>query len=362
MSKRVANFAPGPACLPEEVLKEAAAEMLDFAGTGKSVLESSHRSPEYDAVHSEAQALFLELLGLDAADYHVMFLGGGATTQFATLPMSFLAGGKTGDYILTGNWSNKAIKQAKFYGQTHVAATTEVDGQFTRIPRPEELSLTEGAAYVHLTSNNTIFGTQWKTFPEVAAPLIADMSSDFLSRKLDATKFDVIYAGAQKNLGPAGVTVVIMHQRMLDRCPELPVMFHYPTQAAKNSLSNTPPAFPIYLVGKVLKWLKAKGGVEAMEQENQRKGELLYGTIDAQPEFFRAPVEKDSRSLMNIVFRLPSEELEKRFIAEAKDQDMIGVKGYRTVGGIRISTYNACPYEWVERVTGLMRAFAKQHG
>jgi phosphoserine aminotransferase len=358
MTKRTANFNPGPACLPEEVLQETAAELLDFAGTGMSVLECSHRSPEYDKVHRGTQALIKELLGL-GDDYHVLFFGGGASSQFAIVPMNLLGAGQTADYILTGAWSKKALKEAKLYGQTNVAATTEVDGRFARIPTQDELKLTQGAAYVHLTSNNTIFGTQWKRFPEVSAPLVADMSSDFLSRAFDAKKFALIYVGAQKNIGPAGVTVVIVRDDMLARCPaNIPAMFHYPTQAKEASLYNTPPCFAIYIVGKVCAWTKAQGGVAAVERENERKAKLLYDTIDARPDFFRAPVAKDSRSLMNVVFRLPTEDHEKRFIAEAKAREMVGIKGHRSVGGIRVSIYNAAPYAWVERMTQLMNDFA----
>ena len=359
MSKRSINFSAGPACMPEEVLEQAQAELLDFSGTGRSILETSHRSPEYDQVHSETQSLFKELLGL-GDDYHVLFFGGGASTQFAMVPMNLLSAGQTADYLVTGAWSKKAVKEAKLFGDVNIAATTEVDGRFARVPIADELKLTEGAAYVHLTSNNTIFGTQWQRFPEVKSTLVADMSSDILSRVFDAKRFGLIYAGAQKNLGPAGVAVVIIRDELLGRCADkLPSMFHYPTQADKKSLSNTPPCFPIYLVGKTLKWIKAKGGVEAMERENQRKGALLYGVIDEHPDFFRAPVDKDSRSLMNIVFRLPSEELEQRFVEEAKRRGMTGIKGHRSVGGIRVSTYNAAPYAWLEAIAMLMQDFLK---
>ena len=358
MSKRVANFNPGPACLPESVLRETAAELLDFAGTGMSVLECSHRSPEYDKVHQEAQSLIKELLGL-GDDYQVLFFGGGASAQFAIVPMNFLGKGQTADYIVTGAWSKKAVKEAKLFGNVNIAATTEVDGRFARIPAAEELKLTQGAAYVHLTSNNTIFGTQWKRFPEVDAPLFADMSSDFLSRVFDAKRFSLIYVGAQKNIGPAGVTVVILRKDLLPRCPaNIPAMFHYPTQAKDSSLYNTPPCFAIYIVGKVCAWTKAQGGVAAVERENDRKAKLLYDTIDARPDFFGAPVAQDSRSYMNVVFRLPTEDHEKRFIAEARARDMVGLKGHRSVGGIRVSIYNAAPYAWVERITALMNEFA----
>ena len=360
--KRALNFGAGPAALPLPVLQEAAAELLDFAGSGMSILEISHRSPEYDKVHNETQALLKELLGV-GDNYKVLFLGGGASTQFAMLPMNFLAQGKVADYLVTGSWSKSALKEAKIIGQANVAASTEQDAKFTRIPRPEECKYTSGAAYVHLTSNNTIFGTQWQQFPQVKAPLVADMSSDFFWRPFDAKSFSMIYAGAQKNLGPAGVTVVLLRDDFLAQAKEgLPTMLSYKTHADKNSLYNTPPCFAIYLVGLTLKWLKGKGGLAAMEKANREKGDLLYGTIDRHADFYRAPVEKDSRSYMNVVFRLPSEELEKRFVEEAKKEGMTGLKGHRSVGGIRVSTYNAVGIEWVRSITQLMENFVKRNG
>lgn len=364
---RTMNFNPGPACLPLPVLEEAREEFLDFAGTGMSVLEVSHRSPEYDQVHTETQTNIKQLLGL-GDDYQVLFLGGGASTQFAMIPLNLLHKGQTADYVNTGAWSKKAIKEAKIVGEhagasVNVAGTGEVDGKFVRIPRPEELKLTDGAAYVHITSNNTIAGTQWHSFPEVKSPLVADMSSDILWRPFEAAKFAMIYAGAQKNLGPAGVTVVVLRKDLLERAqPALPTMLGYGIHAEKGSLYNTPPCFAIYLVGKVLKWIKGKGGLAAMEQENRRKGELLYGTIDRHAGFFTSPVHKDSRSLMNVVFRLPTEELEQQFIAAGKQRHMNGLKGHRSVGGIRVSTYNAVSYDWVKAVTELMEEFVKRQG
>ena len=360
--KRALNFNPGPAVLPLEVLKEAQAELLDFAGTGMSILEVSHRSADYEKMHNETQALLRELLGL-GDNYKVMFLGGGASTQFLMVPMNYLADGKVADYILTGDWSRKAHKEAKGVGKTNVAATTEVDGRFARIPRQDELKLTDGAAYVHLTSNNTIFGTQWQTFPDVKAPLIADMSSDFCWRPFDAKRFSLIYAGAQKNMGPAGVTVIVVRDDLLATAKAgLPTMMSHKVHAENNSLFNTPPCFAIYLVGKVLKWIKGKGGLVAIEKANRAKGDLLYGTIDKHAGFYKAPVEKGSRSYMNVVFRLPTEELEKKFLDEAKKQSMIGLKGHRSVGGIRVSIYNAALLEWVQSVTQFMEEFVKRNG
>ncbi len=359
---RTMNFNPGPACLPLSVLEEAKEEFLNFGGTGMSILEVSHRSPEYDQVHTEAQSMVKELLGL-GDEYQILFLGGGASTQFAMVALNFLAEGKVADYIVTGSWSKKALKEAQIIGKANVAGTGEVDGKFIRIPKIEECKLTSGAAYIHVTSNNTIAGTQWQTFPKTDVPLIADMSSDFLWRRFDAKLFSLIYVGAQKNLGPAGVTVVLIHKDMLSRAKDnLPTMLSYKTHADKKSLYNTPPCFPIYMVHKTLKWIKARGGLEAVEKENIAKGKLLYETIDRHSNFFRAPVEKESRSYMNVVFRLPSEELEKKFVAEGKDRNMVGLKGHRSVGGIRVSIYNAVPLEWVKAVSSFMEDFIKRNG
>jgi phosphoserine aminotransferase len=360
--KRALNFNPGPAVLPLEVLKAAQEELLDFAGTGMSILEISHRSADYEKMHNEAQVLLREHLGV-GDNYKVIFLGGGASMQFLMVPMNFLAEGKVADYILTGAWSKKAIKEAKLVGKTAVAATTEVDGKFARIPKPGEIKLTDGAAYVHMTTNNTIFGTQWHSLPEVKAPLVADMSSDFLWRPIDGNKFSLIYAGAQKNLGPAGVTVVVVRDDLLAKAKDnLPTMMSYKTHVENNSLYNTPPCFAIYIVGKVLSWLKGRGGLAAMEKENRAKGDLLYAAIDKHGGFYKAPVETDSRSYMNIVFRLPTEELEKRFVDEGKKLGMVGLKGHRSVGGIRVSTYNAVPLEWVKTVAQFMEDFVKRNG
>jgi phosphoserine aminotransferase len=360
--KRVMNFNPGPAALPLPVLKEVQEELLDFAGTGMSILEVSHRSKEYDKVHNETQALLRELLGVGES-FKVLFLGGGASLQFAMVPMNFLAEGRTADYLVTGTWAKGAFNQAKLLGKVNVAASTEVDGKFTRVPRPAECKLTEGAAYLHFTTNNTIFGTQFHEFPRTPAPLVADMSSDFLSRPFEAGSFSLIYAGAQKNLGPAGVTVVVIREDFLQQARAgLPAMLSYKTHVDKNSLHNTPPCFAIYIVGKTLKWLKGQGGLAGIEKVNREKGALLYGVIDKHAGFFKAPVEKESRSLMNIVFRLPSEELEARFIEEAKKEGMLGLKGHRSVGGIRVSAYNAVGLDWIRAVTQFMEAFVAKNG
>lgn len=359
---RKMNFNPGPACLPLPALQKAAEELIDFAGTGMSILEVSHRSPEYDEVHNRAQDLIKKLLGV-GDDYHVLFLGGGASTQFAMIPMNLLGEGAVADYVVTGAWAKKALKEANIIGKAHTAATTEVDGKFTRVPKADECRFTDGAAYVHITTNNTIFGTQWHEYPQTQAPLVADMSSDIFWRPIDGNRFDLIYAGAQKNLGPAGVTVVVIRKSLLERCRDgLPTMLSYKTHADKNSLFNTPPCFPIYVVMRNLEWVEEQGGPQEMERRNRRKAELLYGTIDSNPDFFRAPVDKDSRSVMNVVFRLPSEDLEKQFIAEGKAAGMVGLKGHRSVGGIRISTYNAVEVEWVEKAADFMKEFMKKNG
>jgi phosphoserine aminotransferase len=361
--KRAMNFGPGPAALPLSVLKEAQAELLDFAGTGMSVLECSHRSPEYDKVHNETSALLRELLGV-GENFKVIFLGGGASLQFAMVPLNFLYDERTADYLVTGTWAKNAFKEAKAIGKANAAASTDVDGKFTRVPKPAECKFTPGASYLHFTSNNTIFGTQYATFPESGAPLVADMSSDFLWRPFDASKLSLIYAGAQKNLGPAGVTVVMIREDFLAgvKPSGLPTMLSYKTHVEKNSLHNTPPCFAIYLVGKVLAWIKAGGGLPAMEKRNREKAGLIYGAIDRHAGFYKAPVEKESRSTMNIVFRLPSEELEKSFIAEGKKAGMIGLKGHRSVGGIRVSCYNAVELDWVKAVAQFMEEFVKKNG
>ena len=359
---RAYNFFAGPAVLPLPALERAQKELVDWAGTGTSVLETSHRSKEYEAVHNEAIALIKDFLGLDE-HFHVLFLQGGATLQFAMLPMNLLGKDQSADYIHTGHWAKKAMADAKFFGTVKVA----YDGspaKFTHIPTQAELTLDPAARYVHVTSNNTIEGTQYHTFPNAGkVPLACDMSSDFLWRAFDPKPFGLIYAGAQKNLGPAGVTVVIIRDDVLAACKaENPTLLKYATHAENNSLYNTPPCFAIYMVRNVLAYMKELGGLARIEQLNRKKAGMIYETIDARPDFFRAPVEKASRSMMNIVFRLPSEELEAKFVAEGKTRRMLGLKGHRSVGGIRISTYNSCPLEAVEGVVALMRDFAKANG
>jgi phosphoserine aminotransferase len=356
------NFYAGPATLPKAALERARNDIPNWENTGMSVMETSHRSPEYDAVHHQAMNLFGELLGLDD-DHQVLFLQGGASLQFAMLPMNFIAKGGSADYINTGTWSKKAIKEANIIAKGRIAGSSE-DDSFTRIPGHDELDLDPDAAYVHLTSNNTIAGTQWDKFPDTkGVPLVADMSSDLLWRPFDANRFHLIYAGAQKNLGPSGVTVVIINKTWLDKANDgVPTMLQYKTHCDKESLFNTPGTFPIYMVRNVLLWIKELGGMTAMEKRNRDKANRLYGVMTAFPDFYRCPVAEDSRSLMNVVFRMPTEELEAQFVAEAKQAGMVGLKGHRSVGGCRASIYNAMEPEGIETLAKFMEEYAKKHG
>jgi phosphoserine aminotransferase len=357
---RARNFNAGPAALPLAALERAQRELPDLGGTGMSVIEHSHRGKAYEAVHNEAIATLRELFAVPA-DYDVLFLQGGASQQFAVVPMNLLESGKSADYVLTGSWAQKALKEAKTIGKVRVAATTEKDGKFSRVPKANELELDANAAYVHITTNNTIFGTQWHEFPDVGkVPLVADMSSDIGWRPIDVGKFGLIYAGAQKNLGPSGLVVVIIKKELVERGrKDIPVIFQYRTHSENNSLYNTPPTFSIYLLRNVLDVVKEAGGLGAMEKHNRRKGELLYSAIDARPDMYRCPVERESRSLMNVVFTLPSAELEAEFLAGAQKQKMSGLKGHRSVGGIRVSIYNAAELEWVEALVDYMKEFHK---
>jgi phosphoserine aminotransferase len=356
------NFYAGPATLPVAVLERARDELVEWEGTGMSVMETSHRSKEYDQVHHEAMDLFAELLGLDD-DHAVLFLQGGASLQFAMIPVNFIPPGGSADYIITGSWSQKAIKEAGIVASARVAGSAEESG-FTRVPTPEELDLDAGAAYVHLTSNNTIKGTQFHDFPDTGAvPLVADMSSDLLWRPFDANRFGLIYAGAQKNLGPSGVTVVIVSRGWVERAnDDVPTMLSYATHVAKDSLYNTPPTFAIYMMRNVLAWIKGLGGLVAMEARNRAKAARLYGVIEEHPDFYRCPVDPGSRSVMNVVWRLTSEELEARFVAEAREQGMFGLKGHRSVGGCRASIYNAMDPEGIEALAQFMVEFARVNG
>jgi phosphoserine aminotransferase len=358
---RAHNFNAGPAGLPLPALERAQRELIDFEGTGMSIMEHSHRGKSYEAVHNEAIALTRELLAVPD-DYHVLFLQGGASLQFAMVPMNFLPPGKSADYIVTGGWAEKAFQEAERVGKARIAATTEVDKRHARIPRQDELRLDPEAAYVHLTSNNTLFGTQWHHFPDVGAvPLVGDMSSDFMWRRFDVSKFSLIYAGAQKNIGPSGVCVVLAKKSFVDAArKDIPIVLRYATHAANNSLYNTPPTFAIYLIRNVLAYTKEIGGLEAIEKTNRAKGDLLYAAIDGDADFYRGPVAKDSRSYMNVVFRLPTEELEKKFVAEATKDHMVGLAGHRSTGGIRASLYNAVSLASVERLVSFMKEFRKK--
>jgi phosphoserine aminotransferase len=379
---RVMNFNAGPATLPLPALERARDEMLDFAGSGMSVMEHSHRGKEYEAVHHEASALLRELLAVPAS-YDVLFLQGGASMQFAQIPMNFLGAGKVGEYVVNGTWGEKAVGEAKITtallgGEVHVAATTGTgDGKeksYVRANKQAELAFAKPeagkTAYLHYTSNETIHGVQYGASADVpllsaptGVPLLCDMSSDFLWRKVDVSPYAFIYAGAQKNIGPSGVLVVLAQKELIATGrKDLPKIFQYRTAAENDSLYNTPPTFGIYLVRNVLAWAKERGGLAAIEAENRAKAKALYGAIDGHGGFYRCPVEASSRSVMNVVFRLPSEALEDKFVAEAKKHAMVGIKGHRSVGGIRVSTYNAVPLAWVTALADFMKQFAKDNG
>ncbi|HZI15914.1 MAG TPA: 3-phosphoserine/phosphohydroxythreonine transaminase [Myxococcus sp.] len=361
---RVINFNPGPAGLPLPALERARDELLDFQGSGMSVMEHSHRGREYESVHDEAISLLTGMLDIPSS-HQVLFLTGGASQQFAQVPMNYLTPDASADYLITGGWSEKAFDEAKYYGKPRVAATTVTpDKRYTRVPRQAELQLDPKAAYVHLTSNNTLFGTQWHTFPDVGrVPLVADMSSDFLWKKLDVSRFAFIYAGAQKNLGPSGVLIAVADKDFIARGrKDIPKFFRYSTHAENNSLYNTPPTLAIYLVRNVLAWVRDVGGLAQIEKWNREKAEVLYGAIDRNADFYRAPVERESRSVMNVVFRLPTEELDTAFVSEAKKQGMVGLKGHRITGGIRVSTYNAVSVDNVRTLATFMDHFVKTRG
>ncbi len=358
---RIWNFNAGPAALPLEVLERVHADWFNKGGTGMALMEWSHRSKEYDEIHNGAIELVKRLLGLDER-YRVLFLQGGASLQFAMIPMNFLGEGKVADYVDTGSWSVKAIKEARLFGEVNVAFSGKEEG-YVRLPRQEELKLTPGAEYVHITSNNTIKGTEYFDYPDTGdVPLVADMSSDILSHRIDPAPFGLIYAGAQKNLGPSGVTLVIVRDDLLARANEgVTTMLSYSTHVEKNSLFNTPPTLAIFILGEVLKWVEENGGLAGMEERNRRKADLLYGFIDEQGGYYRCPIEKNSRSWMNAVFRLPTEELEAKFIAEGKAAGFNGLKGHRSVGGCRVSMYNATPPEAIEDLVAFMERFMKDN-
>ncbi|MBS3886139.1 MAG: 3-phosphoserine/phosphohydroxythreonine transaminase [Firmicutes bacterium] len=358
---RVYNFNPGPATLPLPVLEQAHSTFLNYQDTGMSVLEISHRSQEFEEIIYNAETLFKELAGV-GDDYRVLFLQGGASLQFSMIPLNFLSN-KSADYVLTGQFAEKAYEEAKKIAEIRVAATTAADN-FSGIPSQNELQLDSNAAYLHITTNNTIFGTEWHYIPETfGVPLIADMSSDIFSRPLDYSKFALVYAGAQKNLGTAGVTVVLIRKELLEHVPSsLPSMLRYDVYAKNDSLYNTPPTFGVYLLKLVLEWLKEKGGLAAMGKLNAEKAALVYAGIDGSNDFYQGHARQDSRSLMNITFRLPSAGLEKQFLAQAAAAKLVGLKGHRSVGGIRASVYNAMSSEGCEKLAEFMETFRKRHG
>lgn len=361
MTERIFNFSAGPAVLPLPVMEEARRDMLSLPGVGMSVMEISHRSKTFDEIFNRAESGIRELLGVPD-NYHVLFLQGGASLQFSMVPMNFLPPDASADYIITGSWGKKALKEAKRSGQVSVAATM-ADGGFTRVPGQNELSLNPKAAYAHFTTNETIEGVEWKHEPEVGdVPLVADASSDILSHQIPVEKYALIYAGAQKNMGPSGVTLVIIRDDLLKRIPEgLHTMLDYRTHVENKSLYNTPNTWGIYIISLICKWLSDKGGLSEMQRENEEKANLLYEAIDS-TDFYRGHADTDSRSIMNVTYRLPAEELEKKFTAEATREGLDGLKGHRSVGGIRASIYNAFPRAGVEKLVSFMKEFERNNG
>jgi phosphoserine aminotransferase len=358
---RIFNFSAGPAVLPVPVLEEAQRDLVSLPDVGMSVMEISHRSKTFEDILNTAIADMRALAGIPS-NYKVLLLQGGATLQFSMVPMNLLGAGATADYVDTGSWADKAIKEAKKVGTVNVAGSTKAES-YTRIPAQGELKLAPGAAYVHITTNNTIEGTQWKTLPQVGeAPLVADASSDIFHAPLDVGRFGLIYAGAQKNLGPSGVTLVIVREDLLARSRDtLPTFLNYKIHADNNSLYNTPPTFGIYILGLTMKWLKSQGGLTGIKQLNERKAGTLYSEID-RTGFYRGTARKDSRSLMNVTFRLPNEELEKAFEKDATAAGLDGLKGHRAVGGMRASIYNAFPEAGVNTLVEFMREFERKKG
>jgi len=358
----VLNFNAGPSMLPPAVLQQVQAELRDYRGSGMSIMEMSHRSKEYEAINSHAESMFKQLLGVGEG-YRVLFIQGGASMAFAQVPMNFLKPGDTADYLITGAWAEKAYQEAATVGSVREAASTK-EGGYRCVPRPAEIRLSPNASYVHLTSNETIQGIQWHTYPDVGdRPLVVDMSSDILSRPVDANRFALIYAGAQKNLGPAGVTAVIVRESWLGQASQrIPTMLRYATHAKNNSLYNTPPTFGVYVLDLVLEWISKSGGLEALGERNHSKAELLYEAIDRSKNFYRGHAEPESRSMMNVTFRLPSETLEKQFLAESQKAGMVGLAGHRSVGGIRASIYNAMDVGTCQTLASFMNDFSRRNG
>lgn len=361
-SKNIYNFNAGPAALPSAVLDQAKLELTNFNNSGMSVMELSHRSSTYEEIHNATIERMKQLLQIPN-DYEVIFVQGGASLQFAMIPYNFLHEGQEAGYILTGSWSEKAIAETKYFGTAYEIASTKAN-EYRNIPDVTMDDVKENSAYVHITSNNTIYGTQWKQFPQLDhVPLIADMSSDIMSKSIDVSQFDLIYAGAQKNLGPSGVTVVIIKKNLLEKANDnVPTMLSYKTHVDKNSLYNTPPTFGIYMLGEVLKWIELQGGLDVIATNNEEKAALIYDTIDESDGFYVGHAEKDSRSLMNITFRLHDEQLEKKFLQEASEAGFVGLNGHRSVGGCRASTYNAVPHEACLALSEFMKTFQRQNG
>lgn len=360
---RAYNFNAGPAAIPLEVLEQAQAQFVDYEGAGMALMEMSHRSATYEKVNQEAQDLLRELMNIPD-NYKILFLQGGASTQFAMIPLNFLSEGKVGAYVDTGAWAGKALKEAKIAGEAAVVASSKEDN-YMSVPQAADIVVPDNAAYVHITSNETIGGVQFKSFPQFDnVPLIADMSSDILSRPVDVSQFGMIYAGAQKNLGPSGVTVVIVREDLIAESPKnIATMLRYDTHAKANSLYNTPPSFSVYMVGLVLKWIKGKGGLAALEQFNLEKTKLIYDVIDESNGFYTGCANKEDRSTMNITFRINNqdEELEKKFIKESEAAGFVGLKGHRDVGGLRASTYNAVPLESCAALAQFMKEFQQRN-
>lgn len=356
---RVYNFSAGPAVLPEPVLKKAADEMLDYRGTGMSVMEMSHRSKPIDDIVTQAEELLRELMNIPD-NYQVLFLQGGASMQFAMVPMNIMKKGKA-DYVHTGNWTKKAIPEAELFGKVNVIASSE-DKNFGYIPKLDPSKFDKDADYFYIVTNNTIFGTRYTELPDTGeVPLVADMSSNILSEPYDVSQFGIIFAGAQKNIGPAGVTVVIIRDDLVGKADDkTPTMLNYETHTKKKSLFNTPPCYSIYIAKLVFEWLKEMGGVKAIEARNKEKADLLYNFID-QSDFFQGTAEPKDRSMMNVPFVAPTDELNKKFIAEAADQGLVTLKGHRTVGGMRASIYNAMPLEGVKKLVEFMKTFERQN-
>lgn len=358
---RVHNFYAGPATLPHSVLQQAASELPDYQNLGLSILETSHRSKEYDAVHNGALDRLRSLLGL-GEEFDVVLLGGGATLQFGMVPMNLLTSESSCDMVISGSWAKKARTDAETIGKVHVAFDG-ADSGYTTLPDSGTLHAQPGSAYMHITSNETIQGLQWKQFPDLGdTPLICDMSSDILSRPLPLDRFDLIYAGAQKNLGPAGVTVVILRRTLLERMHDkLPAYLSYRTHVEKNSLYNTPPVYAVYMLNKVLAWVEEQGGLEAMDRNSTAKSDIVYNAIDESEGYYRCPVDRNYRSRMNVVFRLPDEAREAKFISEAEKAGMVGLKGHRSVGGVRASLYNALPVKAAEDLAAFMQRFRSEN-